>query len=55
MVGGEGPYKGFTSPMLNLNDYAFKPLNGKKWKNPDIHSKIFFNAYKEICFNLEHL
>ena len=46
IVGGEGPYEGFSAPMFDVSNYDHAPLTDKIVK-PD---ESFLNLYVDECF-----
>ena len=42
-----GPYKGCTTPMIDLNDYDFEPMNEKMLPYLEVS---FINSYVNECF-----
>ena len=46
---GEGPYKGFSAPMVHVNNYDFNILTGKTVKPEE----SFINLYVSECFESE--
>ena len=49
MHGGEGPYKGCSAPILDINNYDFNVLIAKTVKPQE----SFINAYINECFESE--
>ena len=47
--GGEGPYKGCSAPMVDVNNYGFNILMSKTVKPKE----YFINAYVSECFEYE--
>ena len=49
IIGGDGPFKGCSAPMLDVSTYEFKLLTEKKVKPEE----SFINAYVDECLDSE--
>ena len=49
ILGGDGPLKGCSSPMLDVNTYGYKPLIYNKVKPEE----SYINAYVDKCLESE--
>ena len=49
ILGGDGPYKGCSAPMVDVSTYDFKPLTENKVKPEE----SFINVYIDECLDSE--